>query len=63
MSKRRNYSPKFKERIARAAIEGGATIAELAHRFEVHPNLIAQWKRKALDHLPDACDTGRAPSV
>tara|TARA_B100002049_G_C16045070_1_gene360746 strand:- start:962 stop:1243 length:282 start_codon:yes stop_codon:yes gene_type:complete len=60
MSKRRNYSPKFKARVARAAIEGNATTAELAQRFEVHPNLITQWKRKALDHLPDAFDSGRS---
>lgn len=60
MSKRRNYSPKFKARVARAAVEGNATIAELSQRFEVHPNLITQWKRKALDHLPEAFDTGRS---
>lgn len=60
MSKRRNYSPKFKARVARAAIEGNATISELAQRFEVHPNLITQWKRRALDHRPDAFDTGRS---
>lgn len=60
MSKRRNYSPTFEARVARVAIEGNATITELAQRFEVHPNLITQWKRKALNHLPDAFDTGRS---
>jgi len=60
MSQRRNYSSKFKARVARAAIEGNATIAELSQQFEVHPNLVTKWKRKALDHLPDAFDTGQS---
>ena len=60
MSKRRNYSSKHKTRVARAAIEGNATLAALASRFVVHPILITQWKRKALDHRSDAFDTSRA---
>jgi len=54
MSKRRNYTPAFKAKVARAAIEGNATVTELAQRYQVHPNLITKWKRTALDSLPDA---------
>ncbi len=34
---RRNHSPAFKAKVAVAALEGNATLAELAQRFDVHP--------------------------
>lgn len=58
MRKRRNYAPAFKAKVPRAAIAEDATIAELAQRFEVHPNLITQWRRKALEVLPDVFAAG-----
>ena len=39
---RRNHSPAFKTKVALAAIEGHATLAELAQRFDVHPNQITE---------------------
>lgn len=52
--KRRNHSPVFKAKVALAAVRGDKTIAELAQQFEVHPNQIADWKRRLLagaEHL------------
>ena len=51
MAKRRNFSPDFKARVALAAIRGDGTIAELAARYQVHPNVIGNWKRTALERL------------
>ena len=53
MSKRRTFSAEFKARVALEALSGAHTIAELASRHKVHPNMIAQWKRKAQEVLPD----------
>ncbi len=48
MVKRRNFSTDFKAKVALAAIRGDGTMAELASRFDIHPNMIAKWKRQAL---------------
>ena len=45
---RRNHSPAFKSKVALAAIKGEQTLAELAKRFDIHPNQIAQWKDQLL---------------
>jgi transposase len=53
MTKRRTFSAEFKARVALEALSGAYTMAELASRHKVHPNMIAQWKRKAQESLPD----------
>jgi len=59
---RRNHSAAFKAKVALAAIKGDLTIAELAKRFDGHPNQIAQWKSQLLDNATSAFDRGRPPS-
>ena len=44
---RRNHSPEFKAKVALAALKGERTLAELAQHFDVHPNQITEWKRRA----------------
>lgn len=53
MRKRRSFSAEFKARVALKALSGTHTLAELAAKHEVHPNMIAQWKRKAQESLPE----------
>ncbi len=42
MAKRKQYSPEFKAKVALAAIRGDGTIAELASRYKIHPNMITE---------------------
>ena len=51
--KRKNFSSEFKARVAVEAIRGEKTISEIASRYEVHPNVVGQWKKRALESLPD----------
>lgn len=61
MAKRRNFSPDFKAKVALAAIRGDGTIAELASRYKVHPNMIGKWKREAMDGLKETFSRGGGP--
>ncbi len=49
--KRRKYPPEFKAKVALEALREEATMTELAARYDVHPNLIANWKRKAREQV------------
>jgi len=47
MTTSKHCSAEFKAKVALAAIRGDGTIAELANRYKIHPNMITQWKREA----------------
>jgi len=53
MAKRRNFSTEFKAKVALSAIRGDGTMAELASRYDIHPNMIAKWKRQALGGMKE----------
>ena len=60
MAKRRNFSADFKAKVALAAIRGDGTMAELASRYDIHPNMIAKWKREALAGIKHGFSGGGA---
>ncbi len=57
--KRRQFSAGFKAKVAVEAIKGQRTVQQIASTFGVHPNQVAQWKRQALDELPEVFSKGR----
>jgi len=44
--KRRSYSAEFKAMVGLEALRGIETSNELARKYEVHPGLITDWKRR-----------------
>ena len=55
---RRKHSPAFKAKVALEATKGEQTVAELAARFEVHPNQIQTWKKTLADGAATIFDHG-----
>jgi transposase-like protein len=56
---RKQYSPKFKARVAVEAIRGEKTLSQLGSQFKVHPIQIAKWRKAALEQLPELFVDGR----
>ena len=56
----RRFSAEFKAKVALEALKGEQTMAELASRFDLHPNMIAQWKRQAVEGLAQVFSDGTA---
>ena len=49
---RKIHSAEFKAKVALEAIRGYKTTNELASEYGVHPVQIAQWKKMAVEELP-----------
>jgi transposase len=56
MAKRRRFSAEFKAKVALEAIRGEHSLAERASKHGIHPNLITNWKRQAVDGLVSVFD-------
>ena len=50
---RRNHGSAFKVKVALEAAKEEQTVAQLAERFQVHPNQIMQWKRQLLERAEE----------
>jgi len=56
---RRNHGAVFKAKVALEAIKGEQTLVELAERFQVHPNQIAEWKKHLLERAAEVFEKGK----
>ena len=50
---RKIYDGNFKARVVLEVIRGQKTISEIASEYGVHPNQIINWKKKAIEKLPE----------
>jgi transposase len=46
---RKRYDKSFKAKVAVEAIRGEKTLQEIATAYEVHPNMVALWKKQLLE--------------
>ena len=53
-TKRKRYAAEFKAKVALDAIKGEQTLAELAVKYSLHPNMITNWKRQAIDNMAES---------
>ena len=58
MSKRKQYKPAFKAKVALEALKGEQTVSELASRFGVHPTMTDQWKKALLEGASELFERG-----
>ena len=51
MTKRRNFSDKFKAGVALEALRGDKTVQEIAAKRQLHPTQVSTWKRQAIEGM------------
>ncbi|WP_413839322.1 IS3 family transposase [Tateyamaria sp.] len=51
MTKRRNFSDKFKAAVALEALRGDKTVQEIAAKRQLHPTQVSTWKRQAIEGM------------
>ena len=50
---RKTYDSKFKSRVALEAMRGELTIAEIASKYQIHPNQVQRWKQRRIEGASD----------
>lgn len=55
---RKQHSPAFKAKVALEALKGEQTIAEIAGRHQIHPNLVSKWKKALQDEAASIFSEG-----
>jgi len=58
---RRNHGAPFKAKVALEAIKDEQTLVELSQRFQVHQNLIVQWKKQLLNRADEVFEKDKKP--
>ena len=56
---RKTYTTEFKVKVALEAIKGQRTISEISSHYAIHANQVMQWKKSALEGLPDVFSSRR----
>jgi transposase len=55
---RRNHSPAFKAKVALEAVREQESVAEIARRYKLHANVVANWKRQLAENIARVFETG-----
>lgn len=57
--KRRKFTSKFKTKVVLEALKERQSAAELAQKYELHPNQISTWKKEFLANAEQVFDLGK----
>lgn len=60
-SKRKNFSGKFKAKVAIESIRGIKTVNEIGQEFGVHPTQVGLWKKELQEQAGNLFDAKRGP--
>ena len=47
---RKSYTAEFKSKVALEAVKEESTISEIASKYEIHPNMVINWKRQFIEN-------------
>ena len=56
---RKTYHTEFKVKVVMEAFKEQRTINELSSQYGIHPNQVKQWKKPAVESLPEVFSTRR----
>ena len=57
---RRNHSPAFKAKVALEAMAEGKTVADIATKYDVHPNQVSDWRNQLKERAAGVFGAGAA---
>ena len=60
---RRKFGASFKSKVAIEALKERSTLAELAKKYELHPNQISIWKQEFIEKSAMIFETKNSPKV
>ena len=55
---RRNHSSAFKAKVALEAVREQESVGEIARRYKLHANVVANWKRQLAENVARVFETG-----
>jgi len=59
-TKRKEHPAAFKAKVVLEVLREDKTLAEIASRHRIHPNLLSKWRKLALENLPALFEGGRS---
>ena len=60
---RKRHEAAFKARVALEAIKGNKTVAQIASEYDIHPQQVADWKKRLTDGVAGVFDKDASTGV